>query len=435
MSKFKLPSKETTNWLIVPAYMFLLGMLIMFLSFVFFPVDGFFSYWGTQATGEAENFRALPRSTILRDVGGAGLALIGVLLLFWRSWAAHAQTTISNTQADIANNNLDLIEAGHQLDRFHKAIDLLGADNRTKREAGILILRDLAAADHERFYYNGVAVLCAFVRDKSDVARNARGKIEVDHLKKTQKTLDPLRRQPLRQDIIDAVFAISKMLAVEWKTKSRVRYEVFEVNLPTENRWQLSKILLQDFPSNRQKITLTNADCMDANLVRGAFQEANFSYTDFTNTNCSQATFFKGLFKNSILNRTIARRSNFNEADFANANLTNTSFEQSEFIAGNFNSATIQECNFTETLCDLCNFSWASISKTNFKGAILKGADFQNTTLNDTQFDGADVSGCKVEERWAHLFSKDQWDTLFVIDEDGKVIREPINDPDASVST
>ncbi|KZL05017.1 Pentapeptide repeats (8 copies) [Pseudovibrio axinellae] len=57
---------------------------------------------------------------------------------------------------------------------------------------------------------------------------------------------------------------------------------------------------------------------------------------------------------------------------------------------------------------------------------ILSDSVFDDADLTNANFNNADVSRARVEDKWKDLFSVEQWASVQVINDKGKVIRPPI---------
>ncbi|WP_208978303.1 pentapeptide repeat-containing protein [Pseudovibrio denitrificans] len=58
---------------------------------------------------------------------------------------------------------------------------------------------------------------------------------------------------------------------------------------------------------------------------------------------------------------------------------------------------------------------------------LLADSVFDDADLTNANFSDANVSRARVEEKWKTLFSVEQWASVQVINEKGKVIRPPIS--------
>ena len=103
---------------------------------------------------------------ILRNLGLLVVAAIGLPLAIWRTWVAHQQAKASLVQANTSQAQLEgnqqqlkLLEARQETDRFQQAAEMLGSDDQVVRLGGIYALRALSDT-YPRAYGATVSDLC-----------------------------------------------------------------------------------------------------------------------------------------------------------------------------------------------------------------------------------------------------------------------------------
>jgi hypothetical protein len=98
--------------------------------------------------------------------------LIGLPLAVWRSWTAHRQAAIGMEQLRGLQRQIALAEAGADADRLQKGAEMLQADGRAVRIAGVAILREIALNINHRYSREAFSVLTAFARSVSEEEEN-----------------------------------------------------------------------------------------------------------------------------------------------------------------------------------------------------------------------------------------------------------------------
>ena len=106
----------------------------------------------------------IANSAVVRDLGSIILAVLGLGLLTWRSRSAERHARASQTQADLAQEQISLARHDSLTDRYQKASDMLGSDLLSVRLGGIYGLCQLAQDHPKEFHLRVVNLLAAFVR-------------------------------------------------------------------------------------------------------------------------------------------------------------------------------------------------------------------------------------------------------------------------------
>ena len=174
-------------------------------------------------------------------------AAIGFPLAFWRSWVAHQQERNSQNQFRLA-------ESGQNIDRYQKGATMLGDSRLSVRQAGILVLTDLAKNRPHEYAVLVQQLLCSFVRDRSA---------------EQMSNKDPVAKNPIiAPDNQTAVFYISHLIDEYFDTE-----ESDEV------------LLWTDF----KETNLTGGDLKGAILRSVDFYDANLSFADLSFCDLSRA--------------------------------------------------------------------------------------------------------------------------------------------------
>ncbi|MBS8259746.1 hypothetical protein DYI23_05895 [Roseibium polysiphoniae] len=126
-------------------------------------------YWGQHRVGEDGTTEiTFDRSTIFRNFGLAALAAIGLVLAVWRSWLAYKQTQIGLKQNETANKQTTIAHKGLQIERFQKALEMIGRGNDIQvKLAGLRILETLANEDPKILLEQVSYCLMDYVRERT----------------------------------------------------------------------------------------------------------------------------------------------------------------------------------------------------------------------------------------------------------------------------
>lgn len=106
-------------------------------------------------------FWQLAGDPAFRNIGLLAVAVIGIGFAIYRSVKLHQQTKTAIRQADTS-------EAGLNIDRFQKGVEMLSSNNRTMREAGVHLLSELAIQNLATYYIATRTALTGFITQLSD---------------------------------------------------------------------------------------------------------------------------------------------------------------------------------------------------------------------------------------------------------------------------
>lgn len=91
-----------------------------------------------------------------RNIGLLVVAVIGIGFAIYRSVKLHQQTKTAIRQAETS-------EAGLNIDRFQKGVEMLGHEGRFEKQAGASILFALASSNPREYFINVFGVLLSYV--------------------------------------------------------------------------------------------------------------------------------------------------------------------------------------------------------------------------------------------------------------------------------
>lgn len=114
-----------------------------------------------------------------------------------------------------------------------------------------------------------------------------------------------------------------------------------------------------------------------------------------------------------VVNVFLSRDMNFSFTNIQGINAQSANFLFADFSRSQMRNSTLQNTNFWRA-----DFAKANLDEAGLCGAILNGANFSQAT----------VTGTRLEKKWKHLFTLEQWKTVGVIDKKGNIVREPETD-------
>lgn len=268
-----------------------------------------------------------------------------------------------------ASRQADIAERGQNNERFQKAAEMLGHKRLSVREAGIFSLIELAKADMSNQCIPVQKVLCSYIKDR---------------------TMEIIETEPYTR-IWDFDYDIWEAFVCCIKLHNDAR-NLFNLESVTD----FSGLQLNEgwFSSHEFK---------DIRIEAGQFERSNFQQVSFIH---------------SDLNNSIFEKSTLNNCVFDEINGNNISFNYCDFFETTFEGAFLSDIYFKQAELNTCVFDHADLSYANFKGAVFENCSFEQSKLIEAH----------IEAKWEHLFTKEQWATVNVIDEDGKIIRPPLVD-------
>lgn len=252
-------------------------------------------------------FWQLAGEPAFRNIGLLVVAVIGIGFAIYRSLKLHQQTKTAIRQAETS-------EAGLNIDRFQKGVEMLGSAEHSIKKAGVVILGQFVKHNHLNFYDEVKDILCSFV------TLNAWEHVG-PHGSEARASLPEIR--------VDSFAALSLLSEMNSWKKSEKQHDLlyFECRYAYLNNCRLARMDFSNF--SLYKATLYNCFFEDSD-----FQNADLSGGDF-------------------------RSSDFTRCDFQNAKLTLADFGNSNFFAAGFENADCKGTRFA--LC--ANLTYAQLSQ------------------------------------------------------------------------
>ena len=218
---------------------------------------------------------------------------VGFMFALWRGTLASQQTKIAENSAN--------------MDRFQKGSQMLSSDRLSVRQAGIIILNDLANSQISQLPGNkaGFPLMCAQVLERFVVDRG--NEKEAQSEEDGQET--PLPIQPDAQSASNYLIDIRSKLGLGVELRSA---NLFDANLADANLTGA-----QLFGAN-----LTKADLSVANLTTANLSDADLSDADLSLANLTRAQLFGANLTKADLSVANLAGANLFAANLARANLT-----------------------------------------------------------------------------------------------------------------
>jgi uncharacterized protein YjbI with pentapeptide repeats len=270
------------------------------------------------------------------------------------SLATAAALYFSRQSIQATNSQLQISEQGQITDRYNAAIANLGSRSIDIRLGGIYALQRLMQ-DSARDQPTIVAVLCAFVRDR------------------TISTLNPYKRPPLPPTDIQAALTV---------VGTRNAADDGPATVVDFGYTQLARAQLDHDNLTRAKLTwvdLTGANLTHANLTGANLTGAHLSHANLTGADLTHANLDSADFTRAILNKAHLTRAYLAVGQLAGAYLTGAGLTR----------ADLQDANLTRADLTGAHLTGAHLTGAHLAGADLTGADLTYADLTYAHFTGS----------------------------------------------
>ena len=316
---------QVGSWIIQNSAMLILVIILIVMAWGLFSVgfakDGgeIAKFFGIDATnkGKKETIKF-----IALGMSGVVAAIVAVAV---------------NRRAKAQERNNELIEKGHDNERFQNMTSDLGHGKITVRIATFHRFYYLASKNKggnpEQLRKDIFEMLCSYLRAMPDEAPKSEENNKSEYIKECQTLFDIL----------------------------------FKDKFKSNN----DGLMPNDFPADLQKINLSKIDPSNANL----------SNTNLSNANLSNAN----------LSHTNLLRANLSNANLTRANLTRANLSSGNPLSANIGDAELRRMNLS---------LMTIVSLENLSGANLSGADLSDANLSDADLSGADLSGARFTNAW-----------------------------------
>lgn len=263
--------------------------------------------------------------------------------------------------AYIAWRNLKATQEKQVAERFSKAVEQLGSENIHVRLGGIYALEQIAKDAEEKYYWQVMESLAAFIRKRSPSNRPEIAAIEAfKEIRIYEK-----ETEEIFQGIIDCEME-TNLLALR-----KIRYQelkkIFEnspIPVVEEDIRAVMKVLERLNHQNGQKQShpLDMSCCYLKGLELGQssqFPEINLMYSNL---------------RNAI----------FSKANLQRAMLGSSDLQSAYLGAANLSFAQLQEANLQDAYLAYADLTYANLEGANLQGADLKGAILDHTKFQNT---------------------------------------------------
>lgn len=199
-------------------------------------------------------------------------AFVTLFVAIWRAKIADEDKKTSVKQADTS-------EAGLNIDRFQKGIEMIASQNRTLREAGIYLLSELAEQNMKTYYHATQTALVGFISELS-----------VEHL----GAFNRAHKQSLIL-VSDPIFELvsgENELALQKLSNLKTIAEIENIHSNRRiciNSANFCVSSLED--GNLKKMILINVNFSSSHLMNANFTGTAFNKVNFTEADLSGAIF------------------------------------------------------------------------------------------------------------------------------------------------
>jgi uncharacterized protein YjbI with pentapeptide repeats len=305
----------------------------------------------------------------------------------------------TENQVQIARQGQNTAEQGQITDRYNAAITNLGSRSIDIRLGGIYALQRLMQ-DSPRDQPTIVAVLCAFVRDRSmpaqkpqifRLATDIQAAVTVvgtrNRANDGRATVVDLDQAQLARGRFDHDNLTRAVLTGADLTGARLVY----ANLTRANLINAFLTDAQLFGANLLRASLTGAHLTGAYLTDANLTDANLVHANLTRAHLEVAN----------LTRAFLDSANLTRAHLYSANLHGAILAQAQFIGSDLSLALLTRANL-----ERANLTGANLKGADLTGAHLSGANFSHADLTRANLTGAQLTGAiwptdvEVPEGW-----------------------------------
>ena len=314
-------------------------------------------------TGEGnEPSKDIPNHVIIRNLGLAVTAIVGLGFACWRNINATRQTKTDRERLDhdkqIARHERKKDEQRFITDQFYRAIEQIGSDSETMRIGALYTLWRLAEeVDDQNIKYSVLDTVCAFIRSYCN-------------------------NQKVRTAIPEDIHVALSLLGNHTE-RIKFKNDYFKLNL--QNVFLPGVVLAGAY--------LRNADFTNANLEEANLESANLRGSKLVNANLTGASLVGADLFAANLTEAI-----LNKADFSHAELTYAALRGAKLQRATFTEANLTEARLQNVKADNAIFYDSTLTGVDFQSAILLDAIMDNANLEHAEFYGAHLEGSSFRE-------------------------------------
>lgn len=241
-------------------------------------------------------------------------AIVTLIVAIWRAQIADEDKKTSIKQADTS-------EAGLNIDRFQKGAAMLGDERLSVRQAGLLMLSELAQQNMREYFDITQKIICSFIKDRSREQKAV--------FASSQDPMFELREfeDPISQDNQTAMEELSKLNELHWSqitfdnNRAKIKVSITEANFRQANFNAMDLRFIDFSGSDFTSAYLNNANLSYCDLRRAIFLDANLWDSKLKNADLLWSKF------------TDPNDKNFWMTDLTSQQLHEAKFVQKEFLA------------------------------------------------------------------------------------------------------
>mgnify|MGYP002777060117 CR=1 FL=1 len=279
--------------------------------------------------------------------------------------------------AYIAWRNLKATQEKQVAERFSKAVEQLGSENIHVRLGGIYALEQIAKDAEEKYYWQVMETLTAYVREKAPTPLGALSKSSLlhKHSENWQKVWKIPGLPETDTQIVLVVLSRRKYRYGHSLESSRLNLN--SVDLPGISLPDDAQLFGADLiSSNLQLADLAFVDLRDSRFCHAKLQQADFGGAKLDNANFFKADLQEADFGGSSLV----------EARFSGANLEKVTFYEANLYKAELPGASLQEADFRKANLENTRFASANLDKALFIDANVHGTSFYQASLRNVNF-------------------------------------------------
>ena len=327
------------------------------------------SRYGINNTTTEADLENQCRATLAQIIGGV-ILLFG-LFFTWKT-------------VRIAQENTRIAQEGQITERFSRAIDHLGAIDKSGEEqlelklGGIYSLERIAK-ESDTDYWPIMEILTAYVRKSPVVDENGNPKVK-------DATLE-----------IQSIFTVIGRRRHSYKNGESKRLDLRRAYLQGAQLQgtNLERANLQG--ANLEGANLQGASLQGAQLQGAQFQGASLEELDFKEANLQGANLQGAQLQGADLTKADLTKAQLQGANLQGAKLQGKSLKELDFKGANFQGAQLQGADLTKADLAKTDLQRANLTKARLRGTPLYGADLRGTFLEEADLQGAHLQGAKLQ--------------------------------------
>jgi len=270
----------------------------------------------------------------------------------------------TENQLQIARQGQNTAQQGQITDRYNAAITNLGSPSIDIRLGGIYALQRLMQ-DSPRDQPTVIAVLCAFVRDRTMPTRRDR----------TMPNRKP-HKPPTIRPPTDIQAALTVVGTRKTANDGHANATVVDLDFTRLARAQLGHGNLSG--ANLSGANFTGADLSGADLIRANLHGADLTHADLHGADLTRANL-----QSADLIGAYLPRAYLHGADLFGAFLDGAELSGADLTRANLFNASLTGVDLTGVDLTGANLSAADLTRANFTRADLRGADLRGANLTD----------------------------------------------------